>query len=207
MDGESSLPVDPDHEAVARCKKGDVDAFEEIVRKYQKKMLNISFRIIGNSDDALEVAQDAFVSAYRNIGRFRGSARFSTWLCAIVVNLSRNRVKQVRTRMQREQLTLDDPAEDEGRYRKNEPASGGLNALEVLEKKERDRKMQECIDSLGAEFRETLVLRDMEGFSYEEIGDMLKIAGGTVRSRLSRAREALRTCLKKNTGERGNGLP
>jgi RNA polymerase sigma-70 factor (ECF subfamily) len=207
MDGESPSHFDEDHETVSRCREGDVDAFEEIVRKYQKKMLNISYRIVGDFDDALEVAQDAFVSAYRNIDRFRGNARFSTWLYAIVVNLSRNRVKHVRTRSQREQLTLDDPVENEGGRRKIEPVSGGLNALEVLEQMERDRKVQKCIDSLGDEFRETLVLRDIQGFSYEEIGDMLKIALGTVRSRLSRAREVLRKCLKKHSGDRGNGMP
>ena len=83
--------VDADYEAVTACQKGDVAAFEALVEKYQKKMLNIAYRMTGDYDDACEIVQEAFLSAYRAIRKFRGEARFSTWLYGIVVNHAKNR--------------------------------------------------------------------------------------------------------------------
>ncbi len=193
--------VDIDYEIILRCQKGDVDAFEEIVRKYQKKMFNTSYRMIGDYNEAAEVVQDVFVSAYRNIKGFKGESKFSTWLYAIAVNLSKNRLKQIRGRAFHEQLSIDDPVDtDEGQVR-TEPVCRDLSVLEKLEKKELEGKVQGCINALEAEFREVIVLRDIQGFSYEEIAAMLNIAGGTVKSRLHRAREAVRDCLKKFIGD------
>ncbi len=191
---------DVDYEDILRCQKGDVDAFEGLVRKYEKKMFNISYRMIGDYNEASEVVQDAFVSVYKNIKGFKGKSRFSTWLYTIVINLSKNRLKQIRTRSYREQFSLDDPVDtDDGRIMA-EPVSTDLSVLEKLEKREIGQKVQTCINSLDSEFREVIVLRDIQGFSYEEVGDMLKIAEGTVKSRLHRAREAIRNCLKKVIG-------
>ena len=95
---------------IARCRKGDVDAFEVMVKMYQGKMFNIAYRIIGDADDAAEVVQDAFVAAYRNLHAFEQRSRFSTWLYAITVNTSRNRMSQVMARKARETHSLDDPA-------------------------------------------------------------------------------------------------
>ncbi len=192
---------DEDHEIIARCQKGDVEAFEEIVMKYQNKMFNIAYHMLSDYNDASEVVQDAFVSAYKNIRGFKGRSRFFTWLYTIVVNLSRNRIKQVKTRAEREQFSMDEPVETDDGQVKVEFASGGLSVLEKLEKRELDQKVQSCINALEADFREVIVLRDMQGFAYDEISDMLKIAAGTVKSRLHRAREAVRNCLKKVIGK------
>jgi RNA polymerase sigma-70 factor (ECF subfamily) len=192
---------DTDSEFVIRCKSGDINAFEKIVKKYQKKMFNVSYRIIGDYNESDEVVQDAFVSAYNNIDKFRGKARFSTWLYSIVVNLSRNRLKQVKKRAYREELSIDDPVETETGTVKAEPASDDLSVLERMEKRELKQKVQSCIQSLEDEFREVIVLRDIQGFSYEDIGEMLKIAKGTVKSRLHRARESVKNCLKKTIGD------
>lgn len=194
--------LDADYEIVLRCQKGDVEAFEEIVRKYQKKMFNISYRMIGDYNEASEVVQDAFVSAYKGMKRFKGKSRFSTWLYTIVINLSKNRLKQIKTRSYHEQFSIDDPVDTDDGQVKIEPASSDLPVLEKLEKREIEQKVQGCINSLESEFREVIVLRDMQGFSYEEIGAMLKIAEGTVKSRLHRAREAVKNCLKKVIGEK-----
>ncbi len=193
--------LDADYEIILCCQKGDVDAFEELVRKYQKKMFNLSYRMTGDYNDAAEVVQDAFVSAYRGIRGFKGKSRFSTWLYTIVINLSRNRLKQIKTRSHHEQFSIDDPVDTDDGQVKTEPASNDLSVLERLEKREIEQKVQGCINSLEGEFREVIVLRDIQGFSYEEIGAMLKIAGGTVKSRLHRAREAVKNCLKKAIGE------
>lgn len=190
-----------DGKYVSLCRKGDTDAFEELVRRHQKKMLNVAYRMLGNYDDACEVVQDAFVSAFRHIGNFEGRSGFSTWLCSIVINLSRNRLKQIHSRLRLEPLSLDDPISTDDGFVRFEPASDSPSALENLEKKDLQEKIQKCIGNLEGDFRAVLVLRDIQGFSYDEIGEALKLGAGTVKSRLFRAREAVRDCLKKALGK------
>ena len=192
---------DEDRESVLLCKKGNVNAFEPLVLKYQKKMLNTAYRMIGNYEDACEIVQDAFVSAYKGIKNFEGKAMFSTWLYSIVVNLSKNRIKQNLTRLGREHISLDDPISSEKGAVSFEHASKGPSVLEKMEQEEVQKKVNACIDALDIEFREVLVLRDIQGFSYKEISDMLKTAEGTVKSRLFRARDAIKNCLKKMLGD------
>jgi RNA polymerase sigma-70 factor (ECF subfamily) len=197
---EVRTAIDEDAEAVSLCKEGNVDAFESLVGKYQKRMFNIAYRMIGNYEDACEIVQDTFVSAYKGVKNFEGKARFSTWLYAIVMNLSRNRLSQLKVQRGHEAFSLDDPVgSDDGI--KRETASCEPSITERLEKKDAQRMVQDCIDTLDHEFKEVLVLRDIQGFSYDEITDMLKIPAGTVKSRLFRAREALKDCLKKVMGK------
>lgn len=192
---------DEDYEFVSLCKKGDVDAFEVLVKKHQKRMFNIAYRMMGNYEEASEIVQDAFVSAYRGIKNFRGRAKFSTWLYTIVINLSKNRLKQFKTRLHHEKYSIDNPIPTHESQIHGEPASSEPSALERLEKRETQQKVQECMDSLDGEFKEVLVLRDIQGFSYDEISDLLKVPEGTVKSRLFRAREAFKDCLKKVIGD------
>lgn len=200
MKREKQTVTDEDAEIVSFCKKGNADAFEDLVKKYQKKMLNIAYRMIGNYEDACEIVQDAFISAYKSIRHFEEKARFSTWLYTIVVNLSRNRLNQLKLQSSREAFSTDDPVHTDGGELAAELASGEPSVLERLEKIDLQQKIQACIDSLDNEFKEVIILRDMQGFSYDEIGDMLKIPEGTVKSRLFRARETLRDCLKRVIG-------
>jgi RNA polymerase sigma-70 factor, ECF subfamily len=193
-------PADDDSLLVLSCQKGEIDAFEALVEKYQKRMLNVAYRMIGNYDEACEVVQDAFLSAYRSIKKFRGEARFSTWLTSIVMNLSRNRRKQIQTRGAREVYSIDDPVKTEEGSLSLDPPDQGPSVLEKLEQKEAEARVQGCINGLDTEYREVLVLRDIQGFSYEEIRDILKIPDGTVKSRLFRARDALKGCLKRMLG-------
>jgi len=193
--------ADEDTEMVSLSKKGDTDAFEVLVNKYQKKMLNIAYRMIGDYDDACEIVQDAFVSAFKNMKHFREEAKFTTWLYTIVVNLSKNRLKQLTVKRQREELTLDSPMNSDDRQLKRDPVSDEPSVLENIEKRETQKVVQGCINSLDYEFREVIVLRDIQGFSYEELSDMLKMKEGTIKSRLFRAREALKNCLKKAIGD------
>ncbi len=193
--------ADDDFEIVKLCKKGDTDAFEILVRKHQKKMLNIAYRMLGNYEEACEVVQDAFVSAYKGIKNFQGKSQFSTWLYTIVINISKNRLKQLKAQLLHEEFSIDNPIHTEEGNIQVEAPSSAPSVLEQLEKKEIQHKVQKCINSLDYEFREVLVLRDIQGFSYDEISDILKIAKGTVKSRLFRARESLKNCLKKARGE------
>lgn len=201
MREEKQKTTDEDYELVSFCKKGDVDAFEVLVKKHQRRMLNIAYRMIGNYEEACEIVQDAFVSAYRNLKGFKGKSKFSTWLYTIVMNLSKNRLKQLKTQLHREKFSIDNPVLTNDGQIKVEPASSEPSSLEKLEKRDVQRKVQECINSLDDEFREVLVLRDIQGFSYGEISDLLKAPEGTVKSRLFRAREAVKDCLKKVIGD------
>lgn len=201
MKEQDSRNPDADHEAVSRCQMGDVDAFEEIVMKYQKRMFNISYRMLGDYNEAAEAVQDAFVSVFRNIKGFRGESGLFTWISAIVVNMSRNRLRQMRKRAFREELSVDDPVDTDCGQIIKEPVSDDLSVLDKLEKREMQQKVEGCINGLDSEFREVIVLRDIQGFSYEEISDMLNIAVGTVKSRLHRARIAVKNCLRKFIGE------
>ncbi len=190
-----------DMQIVASVRKGNIDEYEKLVAKYQKRMLNVAYRITGSYEDACEVVQDAFLSGYRNLGSFKGASRFSTWLCSIVINLSKNRVARMKSESRHELYSLDDPVEtDEGPLRR-EIASSDPPVISRLEKEEVQRKVQDCIGGLEHEFREVIVLRDIQGFSYGEMAEMLRIAEGTVKSRLFRARNAVKDCLKKVIGE------
>jgi RNA polymerase sigma-70 factor (ECF subfamily) len=193
---------DDDLEYVSLCKKGDADAFEALVRRHEKRMFNIAYRVIGNYDEAGEVVQDAFIAAYRNIKGFKGESKFATWLYAICINLSRNRLKRLKTRRHREGRSLDDPIMTPDGELLADPPSSEPSALDRLEAREVQQRVQGCINALDAEFREVIVLRDIQGFSYEEISAMLKVPEGTVKSRLFRAREAMRTCLQDFMGDR-----
>jgi len=193
---------DDDLEYVSLCRKGDVAAFEALVRRHEKRMFNIAYRVIGNYDEACEVVQDAFISAYKNIKGFKGEAKFSTWLYAICINHSRNRLKRLKTRQYREGRSLADPIMTPDGEIAADPPSGEPSALDRLETRDVQQKVQLCINALDAEFREVIVLRDIQGFSYEEISAMLKVPEGTVKSRLFRAREAMRACLQDFMGDR-----
>lgn len=189
--------VDEDLELVSQCKEGNINAFEELVKRHQKRIFSVTFRMIGDYDEACEVTQDAFISAYRNIGDFKGKSKFSTWITAITINLTRNRLKAMRSRKQREAFSMDDPARVENGELSAEPRAMTPSVLELLEKGDEKKRIQQCIDSLDSDQREVLILRDVEGYTYEEIKNLLGISEGTVKSRLFRARQTMRVLLKK----------
>ncbi|MDA8079270.1 MAG: sigma-70 family RNA polymerase sigma factor [Nitrospiraceae bacterium] len=191
---------DEDGPLVSLCRKGDTDAFETLVKRHQKKMLNIAFRMTGSYEDACEIVQDAFVAAYGNISRFEERSRFSTWLYTIVVNRTRNHLKKAETLAGRREVSLDDPVRSEEGGICLEPVSAAPSVLETLEQREAQARVRQCINGLDKEFKEVLVLRDMQGLGYEEISSMLGLAAGTVKSRLFRARESVKNCLKKLIG-------
>lgn len=192
---------DEDLQYVILCRKGDANAFDVLVERHQKKMLNIAFRIIGDYDEACDVTQEAFVSAYKSINKFRGEAKFSTWLYRIVVNYSKNRLKQLRGATKNADICLDDLGELTTKEKNNPSLIDHSNPGTQMERRERENQVQRCITSLDEEYRDVLVLRDIQGFSYEEIRDILNIPDGTVKSRLSRARIALKDCLIKVIGD------
>lgn len=201
VDAQNRTIEDDDAGFVARCRRGETEAFSVLVRRHQKKMLNTAYRMIGDYDESCDVVQEAFLSAYRAIGKFRGDARFSTWLCGIVLNHSRNHLAQKAARSRREAGSLDDLVKSENGSFLNEPRSQEGSIVEQIEKRELEAKVQQCIGLLDGEAREVLVLRDIQGYSYEEIGALLKLPEGTVKSRLFRARNALKDGLFRVLGD------
>ncbi len=199
--GQDHAVADPDAALVASAQQGDLAAFETLVARHQKRMLNLCFRIVGEYDDACEVTQDAFVSAYRNLKGFRQESKFSTWLTSIAVNLARNRLKRMKVHQARVPFSLDAPLRTDDGQVLSDPPSREQSVLDRMEQQNTQKKVQDCITALEPDFREVLVLRDMQDLSYEEIGAMLRLAAGTVKSRLFRARESVKECLKKAMGK------
>ncbi len=193
--------ADEDEFLVRSAQKGDLRAFEALVEKYQKKMLNLAFRMLGDYEEACDAVQEAFLSAFRAIRKFRGEAKFSSWLYGIVLNQVRNRLRQIASRERHHSKSLDDPSGPGSGRSDPDPPSPEASVLDQLEKKEIEGKVQECIDHLEEGYREVLVLRDILGHSYEEIQQTLKLPDGTVKSRLFRARESVKNCLKKGFGD------
>jgi RNA polymerase sigma-70 factor (ECF subfamily) len=191
---------DEDAEQVDAWRQGELSSFETLVEKYQKRQFNIAFRISGNYENACEVVQDAFVTAYRGIDSFRGAARFSTWLTSITVNLSRNRIQQIRTRQNNEAFPMDEPPVKEGYGLNSDHPSSDPSALVQPERRSLHDRLRECISGLAIDFREAIVLRDVQEFSYDEICAILKVREGTVKSRLFQGREMVKDCLKRAAG-------
>lgn len=192
--------IDEDFQLVSLCQKGDLVAFEKLVRKHDKRMLNIAYRMIGSYEEANEVVQDAFISAFKNINSFKGMSKFSTWCSSIVINLSRKRLKQLKTQHFHEPISASEPVKTGNDKRSSDPLSNQALPDEILEKREVQEKVQHCLSRLDVEFREIVILRDVHGFSYEEICAVLNIPQGTVKSRLFRGRALLKNYLKKLIG-------
>ena len=184
---------------LAACRKGDTHAFEQLVLRYQRGLYNVAFRISGNEADAADIVQEAFWAAWRKIKEFRGEAKLSTWLTSITVNQARTRWQQNRQKRGREE-SLDDAAEEK-RGAPLQIASEQPSALELLERSVLRELLERCIKALDQGFREVLVLRDMQEMPYDEVGQVLGLRDGTVKSRLFRAREAVRDCVTKGMGQ------
>jgi RNA polymerase sigma-70 factor (ECF subfamily) len=201
IDNKNAPIGDDDLQDVILCRKGNTEAYAKLVERHQKKMLNIAYRMLGDYDEACDVVQDAFFAAYKSISKFKAKAKFSTWLYRIVVNYTKNHLKQRKNLAQHEGASLDDFGERKKGCRACLSAASTGNPAELLEQREREAQVQKCITALDVEYREVLVMRDIQGFSYEEIRGVLRIPDGTVKSRLSRARNALKDCLIKVIGD------
>jgi RNA polymerase sigma-70 factor (ECF subfamily) len=155
-----------DAEYVRRLQRGETDAFEMLVRRHEKTIFNLVYRMLGDYDEAAEVSQEVFLSAYRAIGRFRGDANFSTWLYRIALNHTSTR--------------------------RSDPQPG---PAETMEKKEIRERVQRALNNLEPDDATVILLRDLQDIPYEEVARLLEIPVGTVKSRLHRARQALKSQL------------
>jgi len=185
-----------DADLIRRAQGGDSDAFGQLVVKYQDLVYNVVYRMLGNAADAADIAQEAFVKGWRALGSFEGRAQFGTWIYRIAINCC---ISDRRGAKRRKATSLsssgggDDGEEGGGRL---DVADEGPEPGERVVESENVRLVQDAIGSLEHEFRTMIVLRDLEGRPYEEIAEVLDVPVGTVRSRLHRARQALKDALK-----------
>jgi RNA polymerase sigma-70 factor (ECF subfamily) len=198
--GVQSFDTLDDASLAKACRKGDTAAFECLVRRHQRMLLNVAFRMTGVYEDACDIVQDAFLAAWRKIAEFRGEAQFSTWMTSIVVNLSRNRLQQRNVQEKRTAYSLDAPVSGIDGDAAPEMPGSEVSVLQQMEDAELRQALRRCIDALTPEFREVLVLRDMQDMPYDQVGSALRLREGTVKSRLFRARDAVKDCVRKAVG-------
>lgn len=180
----------PEKELVRKSKEGDIEAFEELIRLYEKRIYNIAFRMAGDRDDAFDIAQEVCIRIFRSIGKFRENSSFSTWVYRITSNVCIDEMRKRRTNVVPLAVASDDgeyeiPIADEGKL-----------PDEVLESREMSEAVRSCILELEPEYRMMIILRDINGYSYDEISKVLDVNMGTVKSRLNRARGMLKTKIK-----------
>ncbi len=183
-----------EHGLVEQCRRGDAQAFARLVALHEGMVFNLAARLLGDPEEARDAAQEVFLQVYRTLGRFEGRSTLKTWIYRIVVNHCRNRQRWWRRRRKDRSCPIDalTPSE-EARLAEQGPRAEGPE--ERLERRERARAVQSALRQLSFEHRAVLLLREVEGLSCEEIAGTLSLPQGTVKSRLSRARDALRCAL------------
>jgi len=203
MDLEQVVPVaavelfpPAETEFIERLKRGDAAAFEEWVAERSGEIYGLLFRLTENSEEARDLTQETFLRAFQSIGRFRGEADLRTWIYRIAINQARNRWRWWRRRRRDSTVSLD-----AAQGQSNQPLIATLvEASENPEQQtlahERQTALRTALQKLGMSYRETVILRDIEGLSYEEIAAALGINIGTVKSRLARGRQELRRRLE-----------
>ncbi len=175
---------------------GDGAVFDELVLKHQHKLFNLCYRLMGDYQDANDAAQETFMKVYRSLKKFRFESAFSTWLYRIAVNICKNKLKSLAYRQKKRTISLDNPGSPGNGAPPMEIHDQTHSPAEELETKQRMRAIQEAINMLPPEQKEMVTLRDIHGFSYEEIVEITGTALGTVKSRLARARLDLRKRLR-----------
>ena len=188
MGKTEELDLVQERELVLRCQSGDVDAMGTLITRYQHWVYNIAYGILGHHQDAEDVAQDAFLSVWENIGKFEFRSRFSTWLYRIVKNKCFNQIDQYQRR-KTDPMEIDDT-------QPWVPLDTATPEDEALRSEEKDI-VHSALAKLKDSYREILVLRELRELSYEEISEILDCTLGRVKSRLHEARKALKTELER----------
>ncbi len=186
---------------IGRLKDRDPRAFEEIVRRYGDKVFNLVYRMLGNRHEAEDITQEVFITVFKTVDTFRGEAKFTTWLLRIAANQSKNRIKY----LSRRPTDSADVEEAGGPMPGAAPTPGPMAHAQIdgpdtlMEAAELEALMQTAIASLDEEHRLLVILRDVEELSYQEIGEITGLPEGTIKSRLHRARMAIKEVLDQHT--------
>ncbi|RJP59328.1 MAG: sigma-70 family RNA polymerase sigma factor [Candidatus Auribacter fodinae] len=180
-----------DNDLISAVREGKIEAFDQIVRRYESKVLGVLYGMMRNSDDARDVAQDVFVKAYKSVDKFRGDSKLYTWLYRITVNMA---IDYMRKKQKKAKVEYN----DEVKISDDNPAVpvDRINPSKTVQNKELRTKLQEAIEQLPEEQKSTFVLREMQDMSYQEIADVMNCSVGTVMSRLFYARKKVRDMIK-----------
>lgn len=200
----SVLSLAEDNELITRCLDGDHDAFRELVERYQQRVYNLAFRMTNNHDDAQDLSQESFVRAYRALKSFKGDSSFSTWLHRITNNVVLDELRKRRRQPVVAMSTDASITTEEGMYTVEFSAPECDTPEEQMLRSEKKREIETALNELSPEHRLALVLRDIQGYSYEEIARQLDVNIGTVKSRINRARLALRERLMEREQSLGH---
>jgi RNA polymerase sigma-70 factor, ECF subfamily len=185
---------------VERLLAHDERAFNQLVRSYEERVFRLMFRMVGRRDEAEDLAQEVFVQVFKAIGQFRGDSKLGTWVYRIAINLCKNRLKYLARRHSEAQDELEPLME-----RRPLTGSGVGNIArpdQVVEGYQAEAIVRTALEGLDPEFREVLILRDLEDLSYEEIGQITNLAEGTVKSRIHRGRALLKVRVEELLGEK-----
>lgn len=191
---EDRKPHEEEQRLVAALRANDPEAYEYIVRTYLPQLLVVARRILGNEEDAREAVQDAFLSAFKGLSGFDGASRFSTWLHRIAVNAA---LMKLRAKQRRPEAGIDDllPRFGEDGHQADPPSPWQESASQVLQRQEMRAQVRAAIERLPESYRTVLLLRDIEELDTEETARLLDVTPGVIKTRLHRARQALRTLL------------
>ena len=201
LDGEARQTTHWSGDEVAlieRCLVGDDSAFDELVQRYQDMVFNLAYRLLGGYDESVDLSQDVFLQVYRKLGTFRRDASLRTWIYRIVINRAKNRQRWWRRHFgEMTAVSLDDMEANPNLGSAGLTVSSGdlVAPDKALERKEVGQLLLDAIDELPFSHRTILLLKEVEGLSYDEISTTLDLPLGTVKSRLARARKSLREAL------------
>ncbi len=202
MGTELNSATDEDAKSIKAFRAGDINAFNRLLEKYMDRIFNVCYRFLGDYEDAKDASQDVFLKVYDSLNKFRGDSSFYTWLYKITVNTCKNKLNSIEYRLFRK-MGIIIKKDCQGKPNKNSLdeyiqnlPNGKPSPLTLLEYKEKELTIQRAINSLPPIQKIVVVLRDVEGFNYEEIAKITGLNTGTIKSRLFRARVRLRKKLE-----------
>ena len=179
---------------IRKAKQGDMLAFEELILKHEKIVYNLALRMMNHSEDAMDISQEVFLKAYRSLSNFDERSAFSTWIYRITHNTC---IDEIRKRKGKQTYSLEEDLESEDGSMQRQVADDGDTPEESLMRKEQKSEILRALDTLSEEHKAAIILRDVKGLSYEEIAEILELSLGTVKSRINRARNQLKTEILK----------
>jgi len=183
-----------ERELIRRAKQGDMLAFEELILQHEKIVYNLALRMMNHSEDAQDISQEVFLKAYRSLQNFDERSAFSTWLYRITHNTC---IDEMRKRKGKQSYSLEEELESADGSMQRQVADAGDTPEESLMRKEQKSEILQALDTLSEEHKAAIILRDVKGMAYEEIAEILELSLGTVKSRISRARNQLKTEILK----------
>ncbi|MBR4874321.1 MAG: RNA polymerase sigma factor [Clostridia bacterium] len=186
-----------ENELILRCKKGDAESFSQLIMPYEKKIINYAYRMLNDESDAEDAAQEALLKAWNKIDSFSGNSRFSTWLYTILNNVCLDILRKKKRTGEFSRVSINQSNTDDEEYEiQIEDTSDG--PFEQYRKKEAGKALEKAISELPQKYKEVILMRDIEGLEYDEIAKVINASLGTVKSRISRGRGALRKILEEN---------